>query len=176
MPSDYLQNNNQTDINYNGVNTENDAEYNQTSNNFDIVSENKKNTDRYIDYAKLAQNLTGYLPDNPYPSHRINSGYNIRDDKNYAWDIPKQYDRRGNLASLYNNFKKINKENPISYPISTGNIITDNIIMRNIAKRYPYIAMGLNAYKFGYMGKGYYDNLKRAYIESHRDESIFDDD
>ena len=88
--------------------------------------------------------------------------YYIRDDKNYAWDIPHKYDHRGNLAATVHNFMEINKEHPIQKPITTKSKIADFAIKQGLSKINPLISAGINAYNLGYQGAGYYDNWQRA--------------
>ena len=96
------------------------------------------------------------------------SEYNIRDDKNYAWNKPEPYDRRNNAAGVLNNFIKINKENPVSKPISTGNIAGDNLLMQTLKRVYPpahLIIQGINnSYQLG----GYLANIQKAYSKNKK--------
>ena len=145
-----------------------------------VIYHNQQNTSSpgQIDYAKWGENIINNqkVPSGKMQSTNYNNEYNIRDDKNYAWAVPEPYDRGGNIRSVYNNFLKINQEHPIANPISTGNNITDAVVMKFIAQYMPYAALALNAYKYGYMGEGYYDNLTRAYHESYRNKRVFSDE
>ena len=114
----------------------------------------------------MAKDYANVLPrENSYKA--INSHeYNIRDDKNYAWDLPHKYDRSPTVAGIFNNFIKISTEHPVKKAISTGNSISDYSIMQ-IAKKFPVvnkIIFGANVAKF--VG-GNIGNLKRAYDEAH---------
>ncbi len=100
----------------------------------------------------------------------------ITGTNNYAWDVPQKYDHRGNLAATYNNFKVINKENPISKPITTGNPTGDFILNRVVSKIAKPVDLGVKAFNYGYQGAGYIDNLHKAYQESNKYKSkLFDD-
>ena len=94
--------------------------------------------------------------------------YNIRDDKNYAWNKLKPYDRRGNVAGILNNFMKINKENPVSKPISTGNTVGDNLLMQTLKRVYPPVHLMVQGINNSYQLGGYGANLQRAYKESKK--------
>lgn len=89
--------------------------------------------------------------------------YYIRNDKEYKWDIPHKYDhRKNNFVAQIHNFRVINKEHPISAPVSTKSTVADLVLKRGLSKIHPFIAKALNAYNWGYMGAGYYDNWQRA--------------
>ena len=91
----------------------------------------------------------------------------IRDDKNYAWDVPHKYDRRPTIAGTWNNFVKINQENPIQKPFTTGNIVGDYHFMRAINRISPVSGAAILGANVGTLIGGYAGNLKRAYDEAH---------
>ena len=90
------------------------------------------------------------------------SQYYIRDDKNYAWDMPQKYDHRDNIWGTINNFKVINQKHPIAKPITTGSTIGDINMNVRLGKINPIIPLSINAYNAGYMGAGYLDNWQQA--------------
>ncbi len=132
---------------------------------------------RAIDYKKLAEGILNNQSVQPdMIQHDNQKGYNIRNDNNYEWTNSEPYDRGGDIISVYNNFRKINTENPIISPTSSGNKVTDFVVIQRIKKLYPHLAKMIRAYDLGYRGAGYYDNLKRAYRESHRYDRVFSDE
>ena len=124
---------------------------------------------------KLAGSFTDAIPQYPNmpQTNSNNNAYYIRDDKNYAWNMPQKYGHLPNWKNVYDNFLIINKENPIKKPLSSGNYITDFTIMRNLALRHPLISSMINAYNIGYMGAGYWDNLRKAYNETRKNIILY---
>lgn len=106
---------------------------------------------------KLNNNYTSTLP---------SENFVIKDDKNYAWSAPQEYDRRPNAAGVFNNFVKINKENPIQKPITTGNVVGDYLLSKALNK-IPLAKVAAVSANTGYLLGGYAGNLKRASDEAH---------
>lgn len=88
--------------------------------------------------------------------------YQLIPENTYACDIPDKYDHRDNLMATWHNFEIINKEHPIEKPVSTGNAVLDNYILKRIAVTSPLTAASISAVNYGYQGAGYYDNWQRA--------------
>lgn len=88
--------------------------------------------------------------------------YQLKAANTYAWDVPDKYDHRDNISATWNNFKIINQEHPIEKPISTGNNILDKYLLGRLGQTFPFAASLVNAFNYGYLGAGYYDNWQRA--------------
>ena len=90
------------------------------------------------------------------------SDYQLKPANTYAWDVPNKYDHRDNLMATWHNFEIINKEHPVEKPVSTGNAVLDNYILKRIAVTSPLAAASISAFNYGYQGAGYYDNWQQA--------------
>ena len=114
-------------------------------------------------YQELAKSYADTVPIDYGVNLANQNGYNIRDDNNYAWDMPHKYDHRpNNIFAQVHNFQEINKEYPVQKPITTNSKLADFAVKRVLSRISPYIPLGINAYNWGYQGAGYYDNWKRA--------------
>ena len=76
--------------------------------------------------------------------------------------MPKKYDHRDNIGGTIHNFKVINREHPISKPITIGSTIGDINMNMRLGRINPIIPLSINAYNAGYIGTGYLDNWQQA--------------
>lgn len=120
-----------------------------------------------VEYNIMRANESNAAKLTDFATTQTNSGFSIRDDGNYAWDVPQEYDRRPNMAGTFNNFMKINRENPIQKPFTTGNIVGDFQFMRALGNISPFAKAAVWGANAGSLIGGYAGNLKRAYDESH---------